>query len=45
MAIHPNILAGKSYEQRSLAGYSPQGHKESDVTENAYTGIISNLEI
>ena len=23
--------------QRSLAGYSPQGHKESDMTEHAHT--------
>ena len=27
MAIHFNILDGKSYGQRSLVGYSPQGHK------------------
>ena len=26
-------LPGKSYRQRSLAGYSPWGHKESDTTE------------
>ena len=24
---------GESYGQRSLAGYSPQGHTESDMTE------------
>ena len=24
---------GKSHGQRSLAGYSPQGHKELDMTE------------
>ena len=29
----PVFLAGESHGQRSLAGYSPQGHKESDVTE------------
>ena len=29
----PVLLPGKSHEQRSLAGYSPQGHKESDATE------------
>ena len=27
MAIHSSILPGKSYGQRSLAGYSPWGHK------------------
>ena len=29
----PEFLSGKSREQRSLAGYSPCGHKESDTTE------------
>ena len=29
----PVFLAKKSHGQRSLAGYSPQGHKESDTTE------------
>ena len=28
----PVFLPGKSYGQRSLAGYSPRGHKESDTT-------------
>ena len=27
------FLSGKSHGQRSLAGYSPQDHKESDITE------------
>ena len=27
------LLPGKSHGQRSLAGYSPQGRKESDTTE------------
>ena len=27
------ILPGESYGQRSLVGYSPWGHKESDTTE------------
>ena len=35
MAIHSNILAGGSYGQRSLAGYSPYGirvgHDRSDL--------------
>ena len=29
----PVFLPGKSHGQRSLAGYSPRGHKESDTTE------------
>ena len=33
METHSNILAGESHGQRSLAGYSPQDHKESDMTE------------
>ena len=33
MATHSSILLGKSHGQRSLVGYSPWGHKESDMTE------------
>ena len=29
--LTPVFLPGESYGQRSLAGYSPQGHKESDM--------------
>ena len=29
----PVFLPGNSYGQRSLEGYSPQGHKESNMTE------------
>ena len=29
----PIILPGECHGQRSLAGYSPQGHKELDMTE------------
>ena len=29
----PVCLPGKSHGQRSLVGYSPRGHKESDTTE------------
>ena len=31
MATHPSIFAGKCYGERSLAGYSPWGHRESDM--------------
>ena len=30
------FLLGESRGQRSLAGYSPGGHKESDTTEHAH---------
>jgi len=30
----PVFLPGKSHGQKSLVGYSPQGHKESDATEH-----------
>ena len=33
MATHSSILAGESHGQRSWAGYSPWGRKESDMTE------------
>ena len=33
----PVFLPGKSHGQRSLAGYSPKGHKESDTTKHART--------
>ena len=29
----PVFLCEESHRQRSLAGYSPSGHKESDMTE------------
>ena len=29
----PVFLPEKFHQQRSLVGYSPQGHKESDMTE------------
>ena len=37
------FLPGKSHEQRSLAGYSPWGHRESDTTEYmcTYNAIYS----
>ena len=33
----PVFLPGESHGQRSLAGYSPRGHKESDMTERLST--------
>ena len=37
MATHSSILLGKSRGQRSLFGYSPWGHNESDTTEQLIT--------
>ena len=39
----PVFLPGKSHGQRSLAGYSPWGHRESDTTEDTcmYNAIYS----
>ena len=37
MVIHSSILARKSHGQGNLAGYSPQDHKESDITEQLST--------
>ena len=36
MATHSSILPGKSHRQRSLVGYSPRGHRESDMTERLH---------
>ena len=33
LATHASILAWRIHGQRSLAGYSPWGRKESDTTE------------
>ena len=35
----PVLLPGKSYGQRSLVGYHPWGHKESDTTEQLHFHI------
>ena len=32
----PIFLPGESHGRRSLVGYSPQGHKESDMTERLH---------
>ena len=34
MATYSSIPAGKRHGQRSPAGYSPWGHKESDMTDH-----------
>ena len=39
----PIFLPGKFYGQRSLTGYSPRGHKDSDRTEHACTRDVVPL--
>ena len=40
----PVSLPGESHRQRSLAGYSPRGHTESDTTQvTAHTHIVGKL--
>ena len=36
MALTPVFLPGEFHGQRSLVGYSPRGHKESDATEHTH---------
>ena len=43
MATTPVFLPGEPHEQKSLVGYSPHGHKESDMTEHTQKHNISNL--
>ena len=37
MATHSSILAWSIHGQRSLAGYNPWGHEESDTTKCTHT--------
>ena len=39
----PVFLPGESHGQRSLADYSPWGHKEADMTEHTCTSGIQDL--
>ena len=41
IATYSSILAGKSHGQRSLVGYSPQGHKELDMAYWLNNNIVS----
>ena len=40
MAPIPVFWLGKPHGQRSLAGYSPRGHKESVTTKYAFTNTL-----
>ena len=37
-------MPGKSHRQRSLASYSPWGHKESDMTEHTHVHTLCPVE-
>ena len=39
-----SCLKKKFHEQRSLAGYSPWGHKESDMTEHSTSPANFNMK-
>ena len=38
----PVFLPGEFHGQKSLVGYSPQGHKESDMTEQLILLLLQN---
>ena len=45
MASHSSILAWRIHGERNLVGYSPWGHKESDMTEATNTTIKCLFEV
>ena len=36
MATTPVFMTGKPHEERSVVGYSPQRHKDLDMTEHVH---------
>ena len=44
MATHSSIPAWRIHRQRSLVGYSPWGHKESDTTEQLTLSLFTFTE-
>ena len=41
MVIHPRFLPRESHGWRSLVGYSPQGRKESGMTEQLHFTLFN----
>ena len=41
----PVFLPGEFHGQKSLVGYSPQGHKESDTTEQLILLLLQNWQL
>ena len=44
-ATHFSLVAGESHGQRSLTGYGPEDHKESDMTEMTQRRCMGSLII
>ena len=40
---YPLVFSGKSHGQRSMTGYSPKGHRESDMSEDTNIGQLANI--
>ena len=45
VATHSSILAWRTHEQRSLAGPSPWGHRELDMTERLSTAYFEMIPL
>ena len=41
----PVFLPGESHGQKDLAGYSPRGCKESDMTEHIGSYVTGNMDV
>ena len=44
MATTPVLLPGKFHGWRSLVGYSPWGHRESDMTERLHLHVRTDFK-
>ena len=44
MATTPVFLPGEPHGQRSLAGYSPRGHRESNTTEATEHNLLQDCK-
>ena len=45
MVMTPVFLPGEFHGKRSLAGYSPQGHKDFDMTEVTYRACTRSGDV
>ena len=43
MATHSGILSGKSHGQRSLAGYSPKSHSQTQLSAQTHKYTLGNI--
>ena len=43
--LPPAFFPGKSHGQRSLVGYSPQGHREADTAEQGGAAALISVPI